>query len=58
MNKEEMIGRAVEAHEVAETARNVRRKVFKQALAGPVTLQEIADATGLTVGKVRGILRG
>lgn len=55
MNKEELLRAAVEAHEIVERDQARRRSAFRRALSGPVSLRELANATGLTVGKVRGV---
>lgn len=55
MSKEDLIRQAVEAHEAAQLSLVERRKAFQRALAGPVSVRELAEATGLTPDKVRGI---
>lgn len=55
MNKEELLEEAVGAHEAAQAALEARRMAFRRATAGAVSVRELAEATGLTPDKVRGI---
>lgn len=58
MSRDELIRQAVEAHEAVEVSLEERRKAFRRALAGPVSARELEAATGLTRGKIRGIVGG
>lgn len=62
MGKDELLNRAVEAHEAylsgVERLKLERQQAFRQALAGPVTAREIAERVGLSGSIVTRISKG
>ena len=58
MSKSEALREAVEAQREFEAVLDGRRAAFRRARAAGVSLRELSEATGLTLGRVRGVLGG
>ena len=58
MSKSEALREAVEAQREFEAVSDGRRAAFRRARAAGVSLRELSEATGLTLGRVRGVLGG
>ena len=58
MSKSEALREAVEVQREFEAVSDGRRAAFRRARAAGVSLRELSEATGLTLGRVRGVLGG
>lgn len=58
MSKSEALREAVEAQREFEAVSDGRRAAFRRAQTAGVSLRELSEATGLTTGRVRGVLGG
>lgn len=58
MSRDEAVREAVEVQREFEAVTRRRRAVFRRAQTVGVSVRELSEATGLTTGRVRGVLGG
>ena len=58
MSRDEAVREAVEMQREFEAVTRRRRAAFRRAQTAGVSVRELSEATGLTTGRVRGVLGG